>query len=120
MDCSNGNTHGPAHIKIGGSWTTGKVWTDYSFQYNDIRLLLFKILWRTGITRCDTTCDLEDADGTCKCAIPDSYFEKYNTSYLMTKGMIKTTIGKSNFKKKTKFPFFLTANFTLNVYFSNF
>jgi hypothetical protein len=94
MECSNGNTHGPAHVKIGGSWTTSSLTTDYFFEYNVIRVLLFKILWRTGITRCDESCDLNDADSTCKCAIPDEYFEKYTASELIEKALLTSTVGK--------------------------
>jgi hypothetical protein len=51
-------------------------------------------LWRTGITRCDESCDLNDADSTCKCAIPDEYFEKYTASELIEKALLTSTVGK--------------------------
>ncbi len=55
--CMNGNTHGPIHIMIGGAWDDSEVWTDNtSFLEEDTRILLFKMLWRSGFTRCPSSC----------------------------------------------------------------
>ena len=52
--CMNGGTHGPVHILIGGAWGDDDVnWQGVppSIQ-SSLKVLLFKILWRTGFTRC--------------------------------------------------------------------
>ncbi len=64
--CLNGKTHGPVHILIGGAWekTGDEVsWTQPLLSIrSSIRVLLFKMLWRTGFTRCPTNCT---STGTC-------------------------------------------------------
>jgi hypothetical protein len=58
-DCLNGVTHGPVHILIGGNWGEGSTFSDnrdISFLQGMNKLLFFKSLWRTGFTRCPTSC----------------------------------------------------------------
>ncbi len=59
-ECLNGGTHGPVHILIGGAWETTEdaiTWTtSLDNVRSSIRVLLFKMLWRTGFTRCPTNC----------------------------------------------------------------
>ena len=69
MNGLNGALHGPVHIMIGGAWS------DEVYDGNELidlfrsteRILYFKILWRSGITRCPTRCD---AGEECVCSIP--------------------------------------------------
>ena len=62
-ECLNGETHGPVHILIGGAWeSTGDpiVWTAaLSSLQSDYKILLFKMLWRSGFTRCPSSCTSE-------------------------------------------------------------
>ncbi len=129
FECSNGATHGPVHIIIGGSWyqdddstvseavkakklakrkakytipqslvkkgffktKLGKKFktdatTDYTFMTDSDKILIFKILWRTGYTRCPSTCDETTED--CSCSIPDSYFKTYGGKEIAKKASI--------------------------------
>ena len=62
-ECLNGETHGPVHILIGGAWeSTGDPieWTEaMSLLKSDFKILLFKMLWRSGFTRCPVNCTSE-------------------------------------------------------------
>lgn len=68
FECTNGNTHGPVHIMIGGSWgdddvfTNASTYDDVSFMQGQSKLLLFKMLWRSGFTRCPTSCADDDGE----------------------------------------------------------
>ena len=104
-DCLNGNTHGPVHIYIGGTWgQTSDLWDDddITFLQGIDKLLYFKMLWRMGYTRCPDSCD-EDKDsdaGICLCAVPDEYVDTYGAKYLLEEAgiydLIKTNIGKDS------------------------
>ncbi len=76
---------------IGGSWTDESLPTEYYLQHSQQRVLLFKILWRTGITRCPTYCDIND---TCRCGIPQALLDKYTPSELLDKALMRETLGK--------------------------
>ena len=59
-DCLNGVTHGPVHILVGGNWGEGSLFEDIkgiSFLQGMNKLLFFKNMWRTGFTRCPTSCE---------------------------------------------------------------
>eukprot|EP01034_Spumella_vulgaris_P026148 gene26150-32683_t len=83
FNCLNGRTHGPVHIMIGGSWNEGDTLADsvVSFLKSPNKLLIFKVLWRMGITRCPEagSCSTENAKG-CRCAVPQEYIDKYTPS----------------------------------------
>ena len=88
-DCLNGVTHGPVHILIGGTWGEGDTFTgdnarDVSFLEGIDKLLFFKMLWRSGFTRCPVTCDVSTkTDQSCACSVPDSYIEEYGVKYML-------------------------------------
>jgi len=97
FECTNGNTHGPVHIMIGGSWgdddvfTNASTYDDVSFMQGQSKLLLFKMLWRSGFTRCPTSC--ADDDGvSCKCSVPDDYVDTYGAYYMLEQTGILTAI----------------------------
>lgn len=76
----NGATHGPVHILIGGAWAGGDV-SEYVKLQSSGKLLLFKVLWRKGYTRCPVTCT---RDSACKCSVPDEYIAKYGVRKMLT------------------------------------
>jgi hypothetical protein len=81
-DCSNGETHGPVHILIGGAWGDGGLFNDedVSMVQKPDKLLFFKVLWRMGYTRCPDTCTY----GTpCKCAVPQQYIDDYGAETIL-------------------------------------
>lgn len=82
-DCVNGYTHGPVHIMIGGAWDEGPMYDSGKYDYLRAadKLLLFKVLWRQGYTRCPSSCTAGD---DCKCAIPDEYFKKFGAKKMLT------------------------------------
>ena len=59
--CLNGNTHGPVHILVGGSWGNEELFDELPPESVDnwkgSGPLYFKLLWRNGLTRCPTSCD---------------------------------------------------------------
>lgn len=74
-DCTNGETHGPVHILIGGAWgDEDKFLEVVDFMRRPQKLLFFKVLWRMGYTRCPSSCDSEL---TCRCSVPDEYINEY-------------------------------------------
>ena len=75
-DCSNGATHGPVHILIGGAWGEGNLYDDpdVTMTQSPDKLLFFKVLWRMGYSRCPESCELGDV---CKCSIPQKYIDEY-------------------------------------------
>jgi len=75
-DCSNGATHGPVHILIGGAWGEGNLYSDpdITMTQKPDKLLFFKVLWRMGYTRCPDSCELGDV---CRCSIPKKYIDEY-------------------------------------------
>lgn len=79
---------------IGGAWTNSEWVSDYPFQHNALRVLLFKVLWRTGITRCPATCNSEESSESCRCRIPDELFVKYSPDELVDKALLRVTFGK--------------------------
>ena len=81
-DCSNGETHGPVHILIGGSWGDGNLFDDedISMVQKPDKLLFFKVLWRMGYTRCPETCSYGIP---CKCSVPQQYIDEYGAEYIL-------------------------------------
>ncbi len=61
---------------------------DMFSQSTDLHARLFHMLWRTGVTRCDST--------NTHCAIPSHYWQKYTVTQLMEKAGIKSIVGKSH------------------------
>ena len=81
-ECSNGATHGPVHILIGGAWGEGNLFQDEDIvmaQKPD-KLLFFKVLWRMGFTRCPDTCELGEV---CRCSVPQEYIDEYGAEYIL-------------------------------------
>ena len=74
----NGVTHGPVHIMIGGAWKEDSIFkrmTSLDFLLKGpMKVLIFKVLWRMGYTRCPVACPDKDS---CKCSIPNEYLAKY-------------------------------------------
>jgi hypothetical protein len=82
-ECMNGNTHGPVHIMIGGAWDDLSEFTDLTKPLaSNLKLLLFKMMWRSGFTRCPSSCDTSKPED-CKCSVPDEYVEEYGHKYLL-------------------------------------
>uniref|UniRef100_A0A6C0KH90 Tyrosinase copper-binding domain-containing protein n=1 Tax=viral metagenome TaxID=1070528 RepID=A0A6C0KH90_9ZZZZ len=81
-DCSNGATHGPVHILIGGAWGDGNLFDDpdISMVQKPDKLLFFKVLWRMGYTRCPDSCEL---GSLCKCSVPQQYIDTYGAEYIL-------------------------------------
>ena len=81
-DCSNGATHGPVHILIGGAWGDGNLFddADISMVQKPDKLLFFKVLWRMGYTRCPDSCEL---GSLCKCSVPQQYIDTYGAEYIL-------------------------------------
>ena len=50
------------------------------FLQGDKKLLLFKLLWRMGWTRCPENC--ADSDD-CDCAVPQEYIDTYGAKYML-------------------------------------
>lgn len=78
----NGQTHGPAHIIIGGAWTSADDTTmdDYDYLRRSWKILFFKVLWRMGITRCPDDCT---GDSSCRCAVPSEYLDEFGAYTLL-------------------------------------
>jgi len=73
----NGVTHGPVHIMIGGAWDEDSIFKRVKMDYllkGPMKVLLFKVLWRMGYTRCPSVC--ADDAVSCNCAIPDKYINE--------------------------------------------
>lgn len=81
-DCSNGATHGPVHILIGGAWGQGNLFEDDDVTMAQMpdKLLFFKVLWRKGWSRCPDSCDL---GVPCKCSVPQQYIDEYGAEYIL-------------------------------------
>jgi len=81
-DCSNGQTHGPVHILIGGAWGDGTLFDDedISMVQKPDKLLFFKVLWRMGYTRCPDTCTYGKP---CKCSVPQKYIDEYGAEAIL-------------------------------------
>ena len=81
-ECSNGATHGPVHILIGGAWGDGNLFDDEDviMVQRPEKLLYFKILWRMGFTRCPDSCEL---GSVCKCSVPKQYIDEYGAEYIL-------------------------------------
>ena len=81
-DCSNGQTHGPVHILIGGAWGDGALFEDedVTIVQKPDKLLFFKVLWRMGYTRCPDTCSY---GSPCKCAVPQQYIDEYGAEEIL-------------------------------------
>ena len=81
-DCSNGETHGPVHILIGGAWGDGGLFNDedITMVQKPDKLLFFKVLWRMGYTRCPDTCSY---GSPCKCSVPQQYIDLYGAETIL-------------------------------------
>lgn len=81
-DCSNGETHGPVHILIGGAWGDGGLFNDedITMVQKPDKLLFFKVLWRMGYTRCPDTCSY---GSPCKCSVPQQYIDAYGAESIL-------------------------------------
>jgi hypothetical protein len=76
-------THGPVHILIGGAWDDRNEYLDsFSTMKATSRILVFKVLWRMGYTRCPSECDVSKSD-YCKCAVPDEFTEAYGAQKIL-------------------------------------
>lgn len=89
-DCLNGDTHGPVHIMVGGAWLTGEDHKYFDsqpgseFLRNPDKLLLFKILWRMGYSRCpDPGSCLQSDSLECRCKIPDEYIINFGAEKIL-------------------------------------
>lgn len=51
-----------------------------SFLQGNMKLLMFKMLWRYGWTRCPTDCA---AGEECLCKVPDEYIDTYGAYYIL-------------------------------------
>jgi hypothetical protein len=52
-------------------------------------VLYFKILWRTGYTRCpDADSCAADESSSCKCAVPDEYIEEFGAEGILKNSKI--------------------------------
>lgn len=89
----NGNTHGPTHIYIGGAWVNDDSIDDYTDIQSSSKVLLFKMLWRMGYTRCPTDCTPGD---TCSCAVPQEYIDKFGAKYILDDIGAIDTLGLEN------------------------
>ncbi len=78
------------HAITGGAWTDEPLGHTYDFQHTALRVVLFKIMWRSGVTRCPTECSPGEE---CQCAIPDDLFERYSPSELLDKAFLRSTLG---------------------------
>jgi hypothetical protein len=94
-DCINGATHGPVHIKIGGAWGEGDTFSSNSlgFLKNPDKLLLFKVLWRMGFTRCPSDCTGLSTDA-CRCSVPQEYIDTYRAKEILIKTNIYYILSK--------------------------
>mmetsp|Transcript_19693 Transcript_19693/g.17875 ORF Transcript_19693/g.17875 Transcript_19693/m.17875 type:complete len:530 (+) Transcript_19693:381-1970(+) len=101
LNCLNGVTHGPVHVKIGGAWEDTDLYTDDDIHFlkSIDRVLVFELLWRTGYTRCPTACD--DVD-ECTCSIPQQYLDSYGAKeILVNSGVWDVYSGSKTLSKLT-------------------
>lgn len=82
----NGQDHGPVHIAIGGAWNEGDLLDNYSYLKHPIKLLLFKALWRRGLTRCPSTCVRGEVCASC--AVPQEYLDEYGARSILEQANI--------------------------------
>ena len=87
MECTNTLVYERTNSIPSSSSTSPSSPMDLFSQNTDLHSRLFHMLWRTGVTRCDST--------NTHCAIPSQYWEKYTPTHLMEKGGIKSIVGKS-------------------------
>eukprot|EP01035_Chromulina_nebulosa_P017802 gene17802-23410_t len=92
FDCLNGLTHGAVHIMIGGLWGQGDLFTSkphVQFLESLERLLVFKMLWRNGFSRCPTECNIpadapnKGSNDDCKCSVPEDYTTTYGAKKIL-------------------------------------
>jgi len=83
-NCLNGVTHGPVHVLIGGTWSSKA--DDTTLLKSIDRVLLFKMLWRTGYTRCPESCD--DDSSACSCAVPQEYIDTYGIETILKNSQV--------------------------------
>ena len=69
---------------IGGAWNQGDTLDDAAVSKfaSPNKLLLFKVLWRTGLTRCPTSCEEGEE---CACAVPQKYLDEYGARGVLDK-----------------------------------
>lgn len=82
-NCLNGVTHGPVHVLIGGTWSSKA--DDTTLLTSIDRVLLFKLLWRTGYTRCPESCD---GSSICSCAVPEEYIKTYGIEQILRNSQV--------------------------------
>jgi hypothetical protein len=77
------------HILIGGGWDDVDIFNSNNTNGIEIkglqsseRVLLFKLLWRMGYTRCPTACT-GTTHSDCKCSVPDEYIDEYGAEAIL-------------------------------------
>ena len=83
----NGLTHGPVHLMIGGQWHHNFSSGIARFFQNEESnfLLMAKVVWRHGFTRCDATCTEGETDlDDCVCTCPSEYLDLYDPYDVLT------------------------------------
>jgi hypothetical protein len=76
---------------IGGTWDGGDILNQFGDTLkSDLKLLAFKVLWRSGYTRCPSSCDISSSD-SCACAVPDEYLNTYGAIEILNKTNILWT-----------------------------
>ena len=82
----NGLTHGPVHLMIGGEWHHNNTGIARFFQNQESNFLLMaKVVWRHGFTRCDDTCVEGETDrDECTCTVPSEYLDLYDPYDVLT------------------------------------
>lgn len=63
-----------------------------SFKGN-MKLLLFKMLWRMGWSRCPDSCDIESGE-SCECAVPQEYIDTYGGRYILDSSGVLTAAAR--------------------------
>jgi len=101
-DCFNGATHGPVHIKIGGAWGEGSTFDSgtLGFIRNPDKLLLFKVLWRMGYTRCPTDCSDKTLE-ECVCKVPQEYIDRIGAKGILIASNVYYILSKFISSKAT-------------------
>jgi len=60
-----------------------------------MRVLMFKVLWRRGISRCPTSCDDDD----CKCSVPSEYLQEYGAKSLLLQSSVMDVLVAKGYMK---------------------
>ncbi|CAN0178363.1 unnamed protein product [Pylaiella littoralis] len=79
MNCLNGETHGPVHIKLGGEWNNPEEEITIEAGYAHEVPLITKYLWRKGYLRYPSSCSAEEDglgdESTCRSSCPVEVYE---------------------------------------------